>query len=612
MNSLPLSTHPKGELTEAPKTPEIPDLLTQNARVPIETFGGRVHVEWDPQAAVTPFGQLPFFIEFLKLSGLFDTWVAECPLVLTSPNAPTIRDLLGTLMLSVLAGHTRYSHITGIRSDNLNPELLGMSKIVSEDSMRRNLSKIPEAEGIIWMKNALKNCYLPVLARSWIMDIDTRIKTLYGGQEGAVIGYNPHTPGRPSHTYHTYFMANLRLILDVEVQPGNQSAASYSAPNLWALLDEIPRSHWPQFIRGDCAFGTENVMAAAEQKGLDYLFKIKQTANVKRAIEYLKPGSAWKEAGNDWLGQEVELQLPSWSKARRVIVLRRTLSQAEVKSVSNKKSQKVGKKEASSFLTIIKEYQEPIQQSFDFGTGYESEFFGYVGERPKYKYAVLVTSLTVEIGSFGDMAKGRSTDQEEDEERSSTQGASLLLTRSTDGEAPGKFEKKRKMHVENKREGKPEILTIAQLYRDRADCENIFDELSNQWGWCGFTTQDMKRCQLTARVIALVYNWWNLFVRLADPDKHLEAVTSRPLLLNSVARKTTHSGQTCIAVSTSHGHAEKVRSLLNRIVVFFQELKNSAEQLTANERWYRMLSKAVEKYLQGKQLEVLILQPAPS
>jgi hypothetical protein len=34
---------------------------------------------------------------------------------------------------------------------------------------------------------------------------------------------------------------------------------------------------------------------------------------------------------------------------------------------------------------------------------------------------------------------------------------------------------------------KAEILTIAALYRDRADCENAFDELKNHWGWGGFT-----------------------------------------------------------------------------------------------------------------------------
>lgn len=51
-----------------------------------------------------------------------------------------------------------------------------------------------------------------------------------------------------------------------------------------------------------------------------------------------------------------------------------------------------------------------------------------------------------------------------------------------------------------------EILTLAQLYRDRADAENNFDELKNQWGWGGFTTQDLARCRLMARMVALVYN----------------------------------------------------------------------------------------------------------
>jgi hypothetical protein len=73
-----------------------------------DTFAGRIHIEWDTTAPVTPFGQLAFFIDYLKQAGLFDAWVADCPLSFTSPNAPKKRDLLGTVMLSVLAGHRRY------------------------------------------------------------------------------------------------------------------------------------------------------------------------------------------------------------------------------------------------------------------------------------------------------------------------------------------------------------------------------------------------------------------------------------------------------------------------------------------------------------------------
>jgi hypothetical protein len=93
--------------------------------VTAETFAGRVHLEWEPAAPVTTMGQLAFFIEYLKQGGLFDGWVAGCPLHLTSPNAPAKRDVLGTVLLSVLAGHWRYAHITALRGDGVNAPLLG-------------------------------------------------------------------------------------------------------------------------------------------------------------------------------------------------------------------------------------------------------------------------------------------------------------------------------------------------------------------------------------------------------------------------------------------------------------------------------------------------------
>jgi hypothetical protein len=72
------------------------------------------------------------------------------------------------------------------------------------------------------------------------------------------------------------------------------------------------------------------------------------------------------------------------------------------------------------------------------------------------------------------------------------------------------------------------------LYRDRGDCENAFDELKKQWGWGGFTTHDLKRCRLLAGSVALIFNSWSLFVRLADPDRrphpqHLRRFSLRQL-----------------------------------------------------------------------------------
>ena len=87
-----------------------------------------------------------------------------------------------------------------------------------------------------------------------------------------------------------------------------------------------------------------------------------------------------------------------------------------------------------------------------------------------------------------------------------------------------------------------------------------------------------------ARLIALIYNWWSLFVRQADPDHHREAITSRPLLLHGIARQTHHAGQTRLTVTSSHGRRRMVVAALQRITGFFRSLVQSAEQLSAEDR----------------------------
>src|SRR5258708_504385 len=121
--------HPEGEVQIARKQEAEP----VNS---LDTFAGKIHVKWAPEATVSSLGLMPFFIEFLKTSGLFDKWVVDCPLRYTSGNAPEKRNVLGTLLLSVLAGHWRYAHINAVRGDGINPELLGMTGGGGEDSGR--------------------------------------------------------------------------------------------------------------------------------------------------------------------------------------------------------------------------------------------------------------------------------------------------------------------------------------------------------------------------------------------------------------------------------------------------------------------------------------------
>jgi len=336
------------------------------------------------------------------------------------------------------------------------------------------------------------------------------VKPLYGHQEGAEVGYNPHKPGRPSHTYHTYFIGNLRLALDVEVRPG-----------LWRFLKRLPGGARPAFLRGDCAFGTDQLMREAEAVGLPYLFKLKQSARVKGLIEKLFAEPSWERAGQGWEGVDTTLQLQGWAQARRVVVLRRRVKDAS--------------------LLLNETHPVTGQQVCDYVEA--------LAPRRVYEYVVLVTTLS------------------------------------------------------------DELYTLAQHYRDRADSENIFDELKNQWGWGGYTTKDLTRCQLMARQIALIYNWWSLFVRLAIPRRHAEAITSRPLLLTAVGNQTQHQGQRKLTLTSSHAKTSQVQRALRGLRRFFDECRTTAEQLGWGALWRKILSRIFVVFLRGRELRPPPLLP---
>jgi len=501
----PATLHPQGE----EKLPAKTAIASAVEAIEVDTFDGKVHMEWDPDAMVTPIGQLPFFIQFLKIGNRFLPWIEDSPLTYASNNAPKKINLLGSLFLSILSGHKRYSHIITLLSDKVNPQLLGMTKVVSDDSARRGLQRIDEAQGVQWLQKHLNESYQPLLTTPWILDTDVTVKPLYGHQEGAKKGYNPHKPGRPSHTYHTYLIANLRLVLDVEVQPGDQSHSSHSLPGLLNVLEKLPPSCRPQFIRGDCDWGNDNVMRQLEEKAYHYLFKLKKTAKVKELVGKHHCLGEWTRFKSGWEAKESEIMLSGWNKKRRVVLVRRRLP-------------------AKELLALEKKSEDLVQYEFEFMKGAE--------EIKQYEYSVLVTNL----------------------------GA--------------------------------DVTQLVQHYRDRADCENYFDEIKNQWGWGGFTTQQISSCRLMSRMIALIYNWWTLFVRLANPDSHMEAITSRPLLLSSVGRLTQSGRQKKIILTSSHGKTEKIRAASHRLDAFFSELKNYAPQLTSQACWTRILMKAMEKF----------------
>jgi hypothetical protein len=205
----------------------VAEQVKQAAELSIATPGGRFQVRWDEGGSATALGQLPFFAELLEVSGLFGRWTEGCPMDYTSPNAPTVRDVLGTWLLSILDGQRRYAHVTGLRGDAVAPRILGMNKIVSDESLRRALAHLaptlgkgcPEAErdrreaqlarSTAWMDTALAESTRDALTTDWILDCDATVQTAVrsSGRRGSRLQPDQ---ARATESYHSHLLDRQR------------------------------------------------------------------------------------------------------------------------------------------------------------------------------------------------------------------------------------------------------------------------------------------------------------------------------------------------------------------------------------------------------------------
>ncbi len=320
-------------------------------------------------------------------------------------------------------------------------------------------------------------------------------------------GYNPGKPGRPSHAYHSFWVAHLRLCLDVQVQPGNQTQGSFGLGRVLEWLKQRPAQQRPEFVRGDISYGTEKWMQQLEELGVAYLFRLKQTKGVKEWIHFIERENNWEQSPTGWSYCESTLQLSGWSRSRRVVVYRR----AHRRKVSSKpKSAQLpgptGESEQQLALELVEE------------------------ELTHHEYAIYVTALKHPAGE------------------------------------------------------------IRCRYNPRGDNENGYDELKNQWSWCGFTLQDIARSELMACLIALIYNWWSLYTKLVEEEIAREAITSRPMFLMHVAKASTHERTRSLVIFCAHAQSAQIKEKLERAALRLKQWALlTAEQLKVRSLWKRII-----------------------
>ena len=139
--------------------------------------------------------------------------------------------------------------------------------------------------------------------RSAHLDIDTTVECLFGSQEGAVPGPNPHYHARPS--YHPILMrvAEVDALVGAKLRPGDTGFGDQDVPTVVGWIRRARRALGARCVlrvridaAGDCAA----LMAAVDREGAFYLTKAKMTADLVGA---LATHARWRTVDVDAFGR---------------------------------------------------------------------------------------------------------------------------------------------------------------------------------------------------------------------------------------------------------------------------------------------------------------------
>jgi hypothetical protein len=108
---------------------EITSIFAQNKVILRET-----------KRAVTPYGGLSVFVEYLRKIGYSEAIHAHMPVCLNSPNAIDPAETFTAFLISVLSGARRFAHAGLLRFDKAIHCLLSIVRFPTDDTMR-NLFK---------------------------------------------------------------------------------------------------------------------------------------------------------------------------------------------------------------------------------------------------------------------------------------------------------------------------------------------------------------------------------------------------------------------------------------------------------------------------------------
>jgi len=232
-------------------------------------------------------------------------------------------EMMEVFLACVWTGGARFSHTTLIRFDEALKDIFGWRKVASVSTFTRFFQRF-KREDVDHVFGHINRWFWEQLPEQRItLDLDSSVVTRFGEQEGVAIGYNPTKQGRGSHEPLFAFAADVRMVVNAWLRPGNTGTCNGTIAFVEETLAALGDRHKVGLIRADAGFYDGKFMDWLEDRKLTYILACKLMQPLKKLMA---APQRWLEIGEGVSVAEVEYEGIYWSKPRRLVMVRQEIA----------------------------------------------------------------------------------------------------------------------------------------------------------------------------------------------------------------------------------------------------------------------------------------------
>jgi hypothetical protein len=286
----------------------------------------RVFPELFDLSGATALGGLNALARFVKSLGVERKLAERFRSVKATWARWRLDHVLRLLLDAYFAGVQRLYHFEELEREPLLCHQLGVDRLCDLKTVYRDLRRFEDPALLAALHDLMREVVQEAMAghKRVVLELDSTVETLYGHQEGAKLGPNPHKPGRAS--YHP-LLARDRLsdlIVHHVLRPGDTGTASNIKSFLHTTLDIVKTEPREILARLDSGFESNDAMEVLERRGVGYAIKMRATYEVAHHVAWR---GGWRRVDVEGDGElqvlSLDWQRGAWNKPRRIVAVRK-------------------------------------------------------------------------------------------------------------------------------------------------------------------------------------------------------------------------------------------------------------------------------------------------